>query len=465
MAAIRFSGMASGLPPNIVDQIMDAERIPLKQMEMKKSVDEDKLKLVQDLESKVSEIPKSLQELVGTRGFQNNKLISGDPNILDGVVDPEAAVTGSWQVEVLQLAQKPGAVSNGFPDKNQTQIGTGYLKFRTTNGVKEVYINGNNSTLEGVANAITAAGYGLRASVIEDHKDRENPYKLLVSGLATGDDNQVEFPTIYLLDGDQDFVFEQSRPSQNAKVKVDGFEFEFAENTLKDVIPGVNLQLKQSAPGREISVTVKEDFEVISGKIKSFVDAYNGALGWIQGQAKLQKDKKGNERLGPLGGDGMIRSIESNLRRVILNPQLGVESSIKRIGELGIEFNRNGTLNFNQEKFNKMLTSNPKEVSAFLRGDGFQVGFIPTVRREVNNLLNGAVGPIAVRKRGINERIKSADQRIERKEVELEKKEESLRKKFSDLESKMSKLNAQGASLGGLAAAAGGGGGGAPPKG
>lgn len=461
MSAIRFSGMASGLPPNIVEQIIDAERIPIKQMETKKAGDEEKLQLVTDLETKISGIPKTLQELVGVRGFQFNKLISGDPNVIGGAVDPDQAVTGSWQIEVQQLAQKPGALSTGFPDRDQSEVGVGYIKFKTPEGMKEVYLNGENSTLDGVAAAINRSGTGLRASVINDRADKDTPFKLMVTGLATGDDKQIEFPTIYLLDGDHDFTFEQSRPAQNAKIKVDGFEFEVPENTVSDIIPGVTLELKQAAPGREVALNVKEDHEVITGKIKEFVDAYNGALGFIQGQAKLSKDKAGRERLGPLGGDGLIRSIENMLRRVIMNPQMGVQTPIRRIGELGIEFNRNGTLNFNQEKFNKTLASNPQAVSAFLRGDGFSTGFVPTVQREVSNLMNSAFGPLAVRKRGITERIKQADERIERKENQLVKREESLRRKFADLETKMSKLQAQGASLGGMQMPAAQ----APPKG
>ncbi|MFN7729689.1 MAG: flagellar filament capping protein FliD [Bdellovibrio sp.] len=453
MSAIRFSGMASGLPPNIVEQIMEAERMPVKQMTDKKAMDEDKLKLVSDLESKISEIPKSLSELVGTRGFQNNKLISGDPNILNGVVDPETAVPGSWQVEVLQLAQKPGAISNGFPDKDKAEIGVGYLKFNTPDGVKEVYVGSGEkgATLDGVANAINRTNFGVRASILNDRADKENPFKLMITGLATGDDKQIEFPTVYLLDGDQDFHFDKSHPAQNAKIKLDGFEIELPDNTAKDVIPGVNLELKQAAPGKGIAVTVKEDYEVISGKIKTFVDAYNGALGWIQGQAKLQKDRAGRERLGPMGGDGMLRTVENALRRTIQNPQMGTGSTVQRANELGIEFNRNGTLNFSQDKFNKALTSDPQAVGQFLRGDNFSTGFVPSIRREIGNITNAAYGPLSVRKRGIQQRIKSADQRIERKEVELVKKEESLRRKFADLETKMSKLQSQGAALGGMA--------------
>ena len=447
MGAIRFSGMASGLPPNIVDQIMEAERMPVKTMEAQKTKEDDKIKLVTDLETKIGDITKNITELVNTRGFTYNKLTSGDPSIIDGAVDPEVAVTGEWTVEVVQLAQKPGAVSNGFPDKDKTQIGVGYLRFQTAEGRKDVYLNANNNTLEGAAKAINSSGLGLRAMVLNDRVDGANPYKLLVTGLQTGNDNQVEFPTVYMLDGDQDVNFEQSRPAQNAKVKIDGFECEVAENKINDLIPGLTLDLKQAAPGRPIRLNVKEDLEVIEGKIKSFVEAYNGALGFIQGQHKLQKGSDGKERLGPLGGDGIIRSIESTLRSVIMNPQM-VDGPIQRLNELGIEFNRNGTLNFSAEKFHKTVMANPQAVANFFRGDGLNVGFIPTVKRQIGGLLNSTTGPLGNRKRALQQKIDGINKRIDSKEQQLTRREETLRKQFSDLESKMSKLNSQGAAVG-----------------
>ena len=370
-------------------------------------------------------------------------------------MDPAVAVTGEWQVEVLQLAQKPGAKSNGFPDKDSTQIGVGYLRFNTPAGQKDIYINQGNSTLEGIAGAVNSAGIGMRAMVVTDKADKDNPFRLMVTGLQTGDENQVEFPTVYMLDGDQDLYFENSNAAQNAKIKVDGFEMEVPENKVSDIIPGVTLDLKQAAPGRPIRINVKEDLEVISGKIKGFVDAYNAALGFIQGQHKLQKGSDGKEHLGPLGGDGLVRSIESSLRRVILNPQYGLPTDIQRIGELGIEFNRNGTLNFNQEKFNKVLAANPGNVSVFLRGDCGNLGFVPTVKREVNNLINSTSGPIANRKRSVQQKVDSINKRIEDKERQLTRREETLRRQFSDLEGKMSQLQSQGAAVGQIGAGGG----------
>ncbi len=452
MAGIRITGMASGLPPNIVEQIMDAERIPVKNMQTQKTKQEDKLKLVTELETKINDVTKNLGELTSTRGFMDNQLISGDPSVVGGVVDGANAVTGSWGIEVLQLAQKPGAVSNGFPDRDRTQMGTGYIKFETPQGLKQVYINSNNSTLEGVAKAINTSGSGLRATVINDRRDKDAPFRLLVTGLSTGDDQQVSFPTIYLLDGDQDMYFDQNRPAQNAKIKLDGFEMEVPENKLKDIVPGVTLDLKKAAPGQEVQVSVKENQEVISGKIKSFVDAYNAVLGFIQNQNKMN-EKTDTSRT--LGGDGLLRSIESDMRRVILDPQYGVGSSINRVAQIGIEFNRNGTLNFNADKFNAALSQDPQGVASFLRGDGFSIGFVPTVKRQVSNLVATNFGVIANRKRGLTDKIENMNKRIEGKERLLTVKEDQLRRKFGDLETKMSKMQQQMASVGAMAGSVG----------
>lgn len=454
MAGIRITGMASGLPPNIVDQLIEAERIPLKQIEGKKTKQEDSLKLVTDLETKVGEITKNLSELTNTKGFVDTQLVSGDPNVIDGTVDPGSVVNGEYSLEVTQLAQKPGAISNGFPDKDKTQMGVGYIKFQTSDGTKEVYINGKNSTLNGVAGQINAANIGMRATVIEDKRDKDNPYRLLVSGLKTGDDNTVEFPTIYLLDGDQDMYFDQAREAQNAKLKLDGFEIETPDNVINDLIPGVTLNLKQASPGREVRLFVKENMEAVSGKVKAFVDAYNGALSFIQNQSKLQKGPNGKEQLGPLGGDSMSRQVENTLRRIMLNPQYGVASSVQTMNQLGIEFNRNGTLNFSQEKFNKVLSAHPQDVSNFLRGDGLSTGFIPNLKRELGNLQNPSFGVLANRKKGVQEKINRFNTQIEQKERQLEKKEDSLRKKFADLETKMSQINSQGSAVSAMAAGA-----------
>jgi flagellar hook-associated protein 2 len=356
----------------------------------------------------------------------------------------------------MELAQKAAAVTNGFPDKDKTQIGVGYFRFNTPDGQKEVYINGSNNTLQGAANAITAAGIGVKATVLNDRSDRDYPYKLMITGDAVGGDHSVSYPTLYFLDGDQDLYFDTEREAKNGRVKVDGFEFEVADNTVKDVIPGVTLDLKQATPGRTVNVGVKEDREVVTGKIKSFVDGVNAVLSFIQAQNALNKE---TDTSSTLGGDGILRSVENRLRSLIQSPQMGVGSDVNRLSQIGIVFNRNGTLEYDEKKFNDALARNPAGVQHFLAGDGFSNGFVPSLKREIGNILNSAFGPIAIRKRALQDRIQQMNDQIANKEKQLQKKEEQLRDKFAKLDATMAQLRTQGGALGAMGGGGGGGGG------
>jgi flagellar hook-associated protein 2 len=282
---------------------------------------------------------------------------------------------------------------------------------------------------------------------VNDRSDKEDSFKLEIAGLKTGDDNQVKFPTVYMLDGRRDFQFTGTNPDKNAKFKLDGHEFETASNVITDLIPGVTLDLKKANPGQPVRINITENYDVISEKIKSFVDAYNEALGFIQTQNKLTPGKDGTQRLGPLGGDSMLRMTQSRLREIIQDVQQ-TGSKYSRIIELGVEYNRNGTLNFNQDKFTKAVTAAPLEVVEFLRGDGRATGFVNNMKNKLNQITSAQNGVVTNRKKSMQSRMTEIDKRIERKEQSLAKREEQLRKQFSKMEEAMSKLQAQGAAAG-----------------
>lgn len=443
MAAITLGGINSGLPPNLVEQIIEAEKAPIKNIEVKKQKSEAKLNLVQELETKVRGIEGSLGTLASVKGFNDIKLESGDTNIVNGTAEV-GAPKGSWNIEVLSLAQKASAITNGFPDKDKTQIGTGYFKFKTPEGTKEIYINSSNNTLEAAANAINSSGIGVKASVINDRKDSDAPYKLMISGENVGGENSIEYPTLYFLDGDQDIYFENNTEAHNGVIKVDGFEFEISGNTVTDVIPGVSLDIRQASPGRQVNITIKENREAVSTKVGDFVKAVNEVLGFIQAQNKLNENTDTSKTLG---GDQLIRMIESRLQRLIQDPQYGVDSSITRLNQMGIEMTRDGIIKLNEDKFNKVLAQQPEHVRKFFAGDGFKVGFIPAIRREVANLTNSAFGSIHNRKKALEDQIRRSDDQIANKQKILDKREQQLRRQFGNLEETMGRLKQQGASL------------------
>lgn len=453
MPKISFGGMMSGLPPNIVEQIMAAERVPIQNMQNKKGNIESKLTLVTDFESRVRSVKDNMKELFGTRGFKDYALNLSREGIIAGSIDPSKASTGDWSIEVKDLPENAGVMTNGFPDRDRTQVGVGYIKFDTSEGTKEVYINDTNNTLNGVVNAINSAQKEVKASVVRDAEDSDFGYKLILTSDEYGRDNNIDFPTVYLLDGDHDFYFDKSRDSKNGVVSVNGFDIEVDQKKLEDLIPGVTLDLLSAEPGREVNISVSEDFEVITGKIDEFVKSMNSVLSFIQAQNTMDETTDTSKTLG---GDSMLRSVENRFRRVLQSVDFSSKSQVNRLSAIGVEFNRNGTLNFNREKFDNVLKSKPLEVVKFLRGSGDRTsGFINKVKRLVDDSLNSSFGLISNRKKGLNNRIERIDRNIENKEKMLVRKEDSLRRKFGRLEEQMGRLQAQGSAIGATVAGPG----------
>lgn len=439
---VRMNGVGTGLS-SMVDQIMAAEREPIKNLEGKKKNIETRMSLVQDLEGKLNAIKSSLGGIVGNAKFQDYDLAVSDPDVIAGSVLAEKAVPGNWKLEVMRLAESSGTLSNIVsPD---AKLGVGYLKFNTPDGDKSVYINDSNNTLKGIAQAINTGGLGISATVVQDGADGSDGSRLILSSDYYGNNQDVEFPTIYLLDGQDDLFFDKERESKNGLIKINGFEVEVVGNKLEEVIPGVSLDLKSAKPGKSVDINLTENYKAIETKMRGFVDAMNGTLGFIQTQSRM--DEK-TDTSKTLGGDSSIRGIESRLRQMLQATVYGA-GEINRLSQLGVEFNRSGTLEFKEDKFNKVLKEKPREVLAFLKGDGsLNGGFIGKVRMGIDAATNSQTGMVSSKKKGLQSQITQIDRNIDSKEKSLATKEDQMRKKFSKMEETMAKLQAQSAQIG-----------------
>lgn len=453
MPAVRLPGMGSGLM-SVVDQIMIAEREPLKQMDAKKQKIETKMGLVTDLEGRLGKLKSELKTIVGGKKFQDYSLNVSDEDVISGTVESEKVIPGQWKIEVVRLAENSGALSNVILDKDKTRMGVGYLKFNTPNGEKKIFINDSNNTLDGIARTINISDLGITATVVQDGSEGEDGHRLIISSEHYGNNHDVQFPMIYLLDGEEDLYFDQERDSKNGLIKVNGFEVEVVNNKLNEVIPGVSLDLKSAKPGKEVHLSVAENYQAIETKLKTFVDSMNGVLGFIQ-QQNMMDEKTDTSKT--LGGDSSLRSIEMRVKQLILDPVYGTPGSINRLSQLGVEFNRSGTLDFKEDKFKKVLKTNAKDVLAFMTGDGSpNAGFIGKTKQMVDSTLGSGTGVLSNKKKGLQNQISQIDRNLETKEKNLATKEDQLRKKFSRLEEQMAKIQAQGAQVGAMAAAGGG---------
>lgn len=206
--------------PQVIEQILEAQKAPVKQLENTISTEREKLKLIDDLSQSLRKLPSYQQQLLARKNFKDLKLIAGDNTQITGTVDPDVAETGQWKLELLQLPQKAGVKSVGLPDKNKTLVGAGYFRFDTPQGPKEVYISRENSTLEGIAKTINEANIGIKALVVEHNTAKGERYHLMLTGEKPGLDRWVKFPQVYLIDGEQDFYFQEKVPAQNGKNQI-----------------------------------------------------------------------------------------------------------------------------------------------------------------------------------------------------------------------------------------------------
>lgn len=452
---ISFGSINSGLPKDIVQQIIEAEKIPINQMEARKGKIENKKSLVQQLTSLIENMRGEVLKNKNARSLRELAINTGDATNIAVNADKNIAEPGKYQLEVVQLAQKSSTISNGVEDKDKTYVGVGYIKAVLPNGdKKEIYVDEGSATLSGIAKLINGdSELGMRATVVNDGKDSDEPWRLMLSMSETGDNNKVEFPYLYLVDGEVDIYFDQERPAQDAKIKLDGFEIEVPTNKVTDLIPGVTIDLKKAKPGEEINLEITEDIQKIGGKVSSLVDNINNVLKFIKEQNTLDEKTDTSQTLG---GDLTLTTIESRIRSAVFT-SVNTDGGPMRMGDLGITFQRDGLLKFDQAKFEAALSKDYKAVSQTLTGKyslegGKSNGFIDILDDTAKILLSQPNGVLTTRKGGLQSQINQIDRQINTRQRHIQQKEEVLKAKFARLEETISRIRGQGAGLAGFAA-------------
>jgi flagellar hook-associated protein 2 len=450
---IAFGSINSGLPKDIVQQIVNAEKIPIQAMEARKAKVANKQALVGQLTKLVEGMRGEILKNKGMRSLRELKVNGGAENVAI-TADKNIAEPGKYQLEVLSLAQKSSAITNGVEDKDKTYVGVGYIRAVMPDGEeKEIYIDQEHATLTGIAKLINAQSdqLGMRANVVNDGSDSDEPWKMVISMSETGDGARAEFPYLYLVDGEVDLHLDGERPAQDAKVKLDGFEIQVPSNKVTDLIPGVTIDLKKAKPGEEISFEVTEDIQAVGAKITSLIDNINNVLKFIKEQNTLSEK---SDTSSTLGGDLTLQTIESRLRSTIFTP-IQTEKGPMRIGDLGITYQREGFLKFDQAKFESVLAADYKRVAQVLTGiygpNGKTDGFIDNLEKTSMQLLAQPNGALVTRSRGLKTNIDQIDRQIATRQRMIDQKEEILKARFARLEETISKIRGQGAGLAGMA--------------
>ncbi|MCB0268719.1 MAG: flagellar filament capping protein FliD, partial [Calditrichaeota bacterium] len=300
------SGFSSGNIELLLESYRSLEREPIRQLESRKSGIDNRIKLFNDLKSKLSALSTLSKDLSysGTTSFFGKKTASSSDEDYLTVTATSTAVATSTSVFVNQLAKADKVVSSQFTNTGTdiaTGLGAGTFNFDVTvNGVAtpvSVLLDGteDNETLLGkVSSAVNnATGAGIRASII---KDSSSTSRMVFTSTETGADYEMTLSDtsggLLSAIGINDsvaangttggYVYDTSE--LNAIATIDGITVTSNTNTLEDVVTGLTISLKKQQEIGETPITVnaENDVEGIKEKLQEFIDAYNGVLDFIK---------------------------------------------------------------------------------------------------------------------------------------------------------------------------------------
>lgn len=384
--ALAAPGVGSNLDVNdIVSKLMSIEQRPLTLLGNKEVSFQAKLSAYGVLRAALSTFQGTVTALRSAATSPAFSAKSSDSTIVSASATKGAAA-GDYSVEVLQLAQRQSIVTAGQSSAT-TAIGDGSATTLTfdfgsisggtlTDGVytgatftasggasHTITVDSTNNTLQGIRDAVNAAGIGVKASIVKDGSAA--PYRLVFQAESGGAANSMrigvsgstELANMLGYDPAGTQALTQTMAAQDAELSINGVTVTSASNTISDAIEGISFTLLKVGSA---SVGVGQDNAAIRNAVDTFVKAYNELNGSIRALTGFNSETRQG---GALLGDSAARSIQARLRAVLGAPLSGAaEGEIRVLSQIGIAFQRDGSLSLDTSKLDEALSGNAEGV-------------------------------------------------------------------------------------------------------
>ncbi|MBI1988786.1 MAG: flagellar filament capping protein FliD [Betaproteobacteria bacterium] len=388
--ALSAPGIGSNLDVNgIVSQIMALERRPLTVLDTKEAKYQAQLTAYGSLKGALSSFQSAVAALASPARFSAVTASFADTTVATATAS-SAAAAGSYSVEVQTLAQSHKLKSATFA-ATSTTVGTGTLtiRFGTYSGgtftlnpdqaAQTISVDASESSLAGVRDAINTANAGVSASIVNDGSGN----RLIIASKDTGVANAlkitVEDDDLANTDnaGLSQLAYDastggttnltQTFAAQNATAVIDGIAITKASNTISDAIEGVTLNLLKANTPSATTLTVTRDTAGIQAAVQSFVTAYNDLNKIV---TDLSKYDAANKRSSTLTGDATVRSVQTQLRGVFNTTLSTAGGGLTALSNIGISFQKDGTLKLDSSKLTTALSDSTKDVSTLFAAVG-----------------------------------------------------------------------------------------------
>lgn len=458
MSSISFMGSYSGIDRATIDQLMQAERIPLNQLNSKKTSITAQQNAWKDVNTRLNSLFDKLKALQSPATFNTMKPVSSNEDILTALASSDA-VAGRYEINVKELATSVRITGTKIENAYDLEG-----KFRNLDTEGNITINGReieintNDNLKSIVNKInevtkdskdkngdTIKGTGINATVVDGRivltdeqtgdrsialSDDKGGNTLSALGINTSVDEENGGPKI--TDG------------QQAVFTINGIEIKRDSNTVTDAVLGLTINLEEK--GTTV-INVSNDTEKLSKAVQDFVDQYNSTMGFINEQLAVGTvTDEGTVGRGALAGDSSLRSLQDSLRRMVTDRLGNPGTNIDNISELGVTTtDKSGVLSFDSSKLLEAFSKDPQDVINFFgfSVDGEDKGFVEKLNSRIDSYISSSDGLIKSKNESFDRSLKDLNDRIDRFNDRMIRREEYYVRTFTALDVAMMEAESQ----------------------
>ncbi|OGQ88856.1 MAG: hypothetical protein A2512_12565 [Deltaproteobacteria bacterium RIFOXYD12_FULL_56_24] len=443
--SISSLGVGSGLElQSILDQLKEVDQQAITRKESEVDALAVQLNEFTVVNNKLLTMKSAALDLSLSSTFLARTVTSSSESVLTATV-ADGTVAQSTAVAVGRIATKSTWMSDGKAASTTSVNATGSSQnfVYQVDGEDITVAVADGTTLSGLVDLINADtdNPGVTASLIDDGSG-VTPYKLVLKADATGSEQEI---TITEPDQLPDLTMTlqgETGANLNASLTIDGVSYQRQTNTISDVLSGITMTLKGAGTS---TVSVANNDASIKEMIVSFVAAYNDAVQEIAKNTSYDEETKA---FGILARTTM-RDLPYALQNLMTSEVTAdSEGLVVTMFDLGLEFDRDGTITIDETVLSAAISGAPDSVAAFFLGDDDQeiTGLADKVNDYLRELTSGS-GQVDAEKTAAQVRIDDLELRIEAETERLDKRYEILTKQFVALDQYMSQMKSMGSYL------------------
>jgi len=308
-------------------------------------------------------------------GLTAQVLTSGSSNYLQiSAINSGAGAITLSDVPKQDLITNTGSGSEtslqGYADPASTSVSaTGKVDLVVGSTTYHLDITANNN-LNGLVDAINAAGAGVTASTSDD----SGSSYLTISGASSVQLNDLKAPVNQI---------SQSQAGSNADFMLNNdIHVVRPSNTVNDLIPGVSITLKNTLSSGSVTLSLTNDPSQLSTALQNLASSYNSLVD----QVNQQMGSGG----GPLSGDMLIRDISTDMQQLATYWNTG--SSIRSLSDLGITFDDNsGHMTYNPATFQSLSASQLTDAYKFIGSSKSGLAELANNFTQMSDPMNGMI--------------------------------------------------------------------------